>query len=140
MALVKTNNGEIPKTLSDMMDQFFAEANLTKSTSFRPDMDLVENEKAYQVEVMLPGFQKSEIDVENAGQSLRISGSKNVDEEEERHKTYHLKESPNGNFERIIEIPEDGDLTKTEAEFDNGVLSITIPKHKSNNGKQIEIK
>ncbi len=138
MALVKSNGQEIPRTLTDVMDQVFNEGALANGTGFRPDMDLYETKTTYEVEVMLPGLRKSDIDVETTGQSLRISGRREY--EADKDVTYHLREGFNGYFERIIEIPQDGDLEGVSAQFDQGILFITVPKQEQNAGKQIEIR
>jgi HSP20 family protein len=139
MTLVKNNEREIPKTFSDMLDHFFAEANLTDGRGFRPVIDLSETNKAYEVDVMLPGLEKSQISLEVTGQGLRVSGKRETTHQE-NDRTYHLKESPTGSFERSIEIPEDGNLEKVEAKFDNGILHITVPKAEKSSGKQIHVR
>lgn len=119
------------------MDQLFSERNLINGTGFRPDMDLYETKSSYEVEVMLPGLRKSDIDLEVTGQSLRISGRR--EQEGDKDVTYHLREGSSGYFERMIEIPEDGNLEEIEARFENGILFVTIQKHEKNSGKQIGI-
>ena len=139
MALVKSNGQEIPRTLTDVMDQVFNEGTLAGGTGFRPDMDLYETKTTYEVEVMLPGLQKSDIDVEVTGQSLRVSGRREY--EDEKDVTYHLREGFNGYFERILEIPQDGQLQEVSARFDQGILFITVPKQEQHSsGKQIELR
>jgi HSP20 family protein len=139
MVLTKNNEKEIPKTFSDMLDHFFAEANLPESRGFRPVVDLSETSKAYEIQAMLPGLEKSQIDLEVSGNGVRISGKREVGNQE-KDRTFHLKESPSGNFERHIEIPEDGDLEKVEARFENGILHVHIPKSEKGSGKQIQVK
>jgi HSP20 family protein len=139
MVLAKNNEKEIPKTFSDMLDHFFAEANLPESRTFRPVVDLSETNKAYEIQAMLPGLEKSEIDLEVTGNGVRISGKREL-KNEEKDRRFHLKESPTGNFERHIEIPEDGNLEKVEAKFENGILNVHIPKAEKGSGKQIQVK
>lgn len=141
MVLLRASEPQFPSRFSDVLDQFFDQANrLTNASSFVPSVDLSETEKSYEVEAHLPGMKKDEINVEVDQHTLKVSGEKKR-EDEDKQKTYHRIETEYGYFERQLEIPEDGDLDKIDAKYENGILQLSIPKtQKKENAKQIDIK
>jgi HSP20 family protein len=61
------------------------------------------------------------------GSSLVIKGEK-TEEKETKEKDYHVRERRFGSFHRIIPLPEGVDIEKAKAEYEKGVLHVTIPK------------
>lgn len=92
-----------------------------------PAVDVVETEKAFEVTAEAPGMTEKDITVELVNGDLRIRGE-HKEEKEEKHKDYYLSERRHGSFERRFRVPEGVDAEKIEAEFKNGLLSITLPK------------
>ncbi len=141
MALLRTNETNFPGRLSDVLDQFFEEANRSSNGgSFVPSVDLSETDKSYEVETHLPGMKKDDINVEVDGNTLKITGEKQRNKED-KEKAFHRIESEYGHFRRELQIPEDGDFESIEAKYENGVLHLSIPKSKKKeNTKKIDIK
>ena len=138
MALVRANEPEFPRRFSDVLDRFFNE--VTDGGGFTPTVDLSETDKSYEIEANLPGLKKKDINLEVDGSTLRISGEK-YREDKDKGKTYHLTETEYGYFERALEIPEDADMDNIEAKYNDGILTVSIPKSKEKQkGKQIDIK
>ena len=105
-----------------------------------PAVDVVENEKAYEIKAEMPGMDEKNIEVKVANGNLTIKGEKL--EEKEEKKDYCLQERKFGSFERSFGIPEGVDTDKIEAAFKNGVLSVTLPKklEAQTPAKNIEVK
>jgi HSP20 family protein len=92
-----------------------------------PAVDIVDNEKAYEITAELPGMDESNIDVKFSDGTLTIKGEKR-DEKEEKKKDYYLSERRYGSFQRSFGVPDSVDADKIEASFKNGVLTVTLPK------------
>lgn len=92
-----------------------------------PAVDVVETEKGYEVSAELPGMDEKNIEVKFADGILTIKGEKHA-EKEEKKKDYYLSERSFGSFLRSFQVPEGVDSEKIEANFKNGVLTVTLPK------------
>jgi HSP20 family protein len=92
-----------------------------------PAVDVVDKDKAYEITAELPGMDESNIDVKYANGTLTIKGEKK-DEKEEKKKDYYLSERHYGSFQRSFGVPDGVDADKIEANFKNGVLTVTLPK------------
>lgn len=92
-----------------------------------PAVDVIDDEKAYRVIAELPGLTDKNIEVTKDGDLLTIKGEKK-EEHEEKEKGYFLSERHFGSVERSLRLPEGIDDSKIEAKFENGVLTVTLPK------------
>jgi HSP20 family protein len=92
-----------------------------------PAVDIVDTDKAYEITAELPGMDESNIDVKFSDGTLTIKGEKR-DEKEEKKKGDYLSERRYGSFQRSFGVPDGVDEDKIEANFKNGVLTVTLPK------------
>jgi len=92
-----------------------------------PAMDMTEKENAYEVTAELPGMAESDVEVKLSNGNLSIKGEKR-EEKEEKDKERHVSERSYGAFHRLFRLPDDVDADGIEAEFSNGVLTVTLPK------------
>jgi HSP20 family protein len=92
-----------------------------------PVVDVVEKEKEFQITAELPGLSEKDVEVVVADEILTIKGEKK-EEKEEKAKNYYLSERRYGAFQRSFQIPTGVDADKIEAGFQNGVLTLTLPK------------
>ena len=108
---------------------------------FVPAVNTREADDAYYLEVDLPGVKKEDIHIDIEDNALRISGERKL-EEERKDEDFYRVESVYGKFERVFSLPEDVDASKIEAEMEDGVLNIKIPKKQTveQAPKKIEIK
>jgi len=107
---------------------------------FRPNINTRETEDNYHIEVELPGVKKENVDIQVDGNVLTISGERKI-RQEVKEEDYHRIESRYGTFSRSFTLPEKVDIANIQAEFENGVLEVVIPKLKiDTSSKKIEIK
>ncbi len=106
---------------------------------FVPKVDVKEEEKDIIVSAELPGMDQKDIDVTVTNDSIRISGEKKHEKEEEE-KGYYRHETFRGSFDRVIDLPAEVDENKAEAEFSKGVLTIRLPKSEEAQAKRKKIK
>lgn len=96
--------------------------------AFNPALNVAETDSSFEATMELPGLSQDDIEVTLTRNTLTVTGEKR-DEEEERNKNYVRRERSYGYFRRTIPLPADSvDSEKIEAEFDRGVLKITMPK------------
>lgn len=92
-----------------------------------PRADISETDNALEVSVELPGLEQNDVDVSLTDTALIIKGEKKSERDENRT-GYHLSERSYGSFYRTIPLPSGVDTDKVNAEFKNGVLTVTLPK------------
>ena len=108
--------------------------------AFTPSVNTREDEKAYYIEVDLPGVKKEDIKVDIKDNTLTISGERKF-KDEVKEDDYYKIETSIGKFSRTFTLPEDADVENIDAKSENGVLDIVIPKVKKEESvKTIEVK
>lgn len=119
---------------SDPMSKAFF--NYAPNDTWKPSVNLYENDSSYLVCVDLAGVDRSEIDVTVEDQVLRIRGTRAVPTPEEiadvqrKRIRIHLMEIDHGNFSRDVELPENVHRDRISAAHRNGMLWIELPKIK----------
>jgi len=133
---------DIERKISSMLEfeNKLVPASAQAENIWMPAVNEKEDEKAYYVEVDLPGVKKEDINVEVKDNMLIVSGERKF-KKEENDKGYKRVESLFGRFERRFTLPADADADKIEASVEDGVLKITIPKvEQQENVKKIAVK
>ena len=142
MKLVRYNQLEpqMPATFSGLLDRFFQDSFGPSIKQFSPSVDISEDEKAYEIHVAVPGVKKSDFKIDLTDGKLTISGERKFEEKKEG-KNFHSIETQYGSFTRSFFIPEDVIEEKVEANYEDGVLKLTLPKkEKKVNKATIEVK
>jgi HSP20 family protein len=96
-------------------------------TGFSPRVDVSESDTAVKVRAELPGMKKEEIEVSLHGDYITLKGEKKSETKTEKEGV-HLEERLHGVFERKIPVPVPIQADKVEAAYEQGVLTITLPK------------
>lgn len=130
-------------TLREAMDRLFDDAFTRPinmgSVSTMPAIDMYQNEDDLIVKASLPGLTKDDVDITVTENILTLRGEYKTDEDD-AGKSYHIREQRHGIFERSIGLPTDVEVDKAKAEFEHGVLTITLPKAEAVKPKLISIK
>jgi HSP20 family protein len=103
-----------------------------------PAMDLVEEGDHFVLRADLPGVSENNVNVELEDHVLTISGER-TSEDEERKEGYYRLERASGRFSRSLTLPEGIDPEGVEAKFDNGVLTVRIPKPQQRKPRRVAI-
>ncbi|WP_238006757.1 Hsp20/alpha crystallin family protein [Dactylosporangium sp. AC04546] len=106
------------------------------AAALRPPVDIEETEQAYVVDVDLPNVSPERIELQMRGEELRISGTF---EERERSGVMRRQNRQTGEFEYLVDLPNDIDGDRVEAAYDNGVLTVTVARARSAQPRRIEI-
>ncbi len=131
-------------TLQDRMNRLFRESfsegrdeSLTTST-FAPAVDVYEDEHKVTLKVEVPGIEEKDIDVRIENNTLTVHGERKI-EKEEKEENYRRVERQYGAFTRTFTLPSTVDSEKVAADYDKGVLKITLPKKAEAKPKQIKV-
>ena len=100
-----------------------------------PQMDVRETDKEIVVEAELPGIDEKDVSLALQDGVLTIRGEKKHEHDEERE-NYRMMERRYGSFQRSLRLPDTVDEDRVEARFDNGVLTVSLPKRPEAIGKQ----
>jgi HSP20 family protein len=145
--LTRWEPGREMMTLREAMDRLFDDAftrpfSLDRnggSTWSSPAIDMYQTDNEVVVKAALPGIKADEVQINVTGDILTIKGE-TKHEEEKKDKSWHIREQRWGAFERSIRLPTGVVSDKAKADFDNGILTITLPKSEEVKPKTITVK
>ncbi len=135
--LFNDRNTSTQTRFSDLLDEVMEDAFSWGNRSFVPELNVYETEEEFEITLALPGMSKDDIEINMKGNRIVIRGERKFEEEDERK--YHRIESGFGSFERTLPLPDTIDEENINATYENGVLTITVPKLKEATGKKIEV-
>jgi len=126
-------------TLDRVFDQAFGSS--LGSRVWVPAMDVAERKDAYVVQAELPGLSPDQVDLSFEKNVLTIRGTKpaSFDTSTDGELRIYAAERVSGSFERSVRLPEFVDADRITASFDNGVLTVTVPKAEAAQPRKISI-
>ena len=135
----------VPKFFENM-DEFYKPwnewFNFPNRMSTVPAVNILETDKEFQVELAAPGMKKDDFKIDLAGNILTI-GAEIEDTKEEKDEKYTRKEYNYSSFSRSFTLPEDVNMEKIEAIYQDGLLKLMLPKRsdsKMSTSKKISVK
>jgi HSP20 family protein len=144
--LIRWEPGREMVSLRDAMDRLFNDAFThpwsSASGGLRgsmPPIDMWQDNNAVMVKASLPGLKASDVQISVTGDMLTLRGEYKQ-QEEHKDESYHLRENVYGSFERSILLPTAVEADKAKAEFEDGILTITLPKSEQAKPKSITVK
>ena len=102
-------------------------------------VDMFETEHDFQLKVAVPGIKPEQIEVTLTGDVLTIRGE-TQEEQEHKEASWHRHEWRYGKFERNITLPTAVNADAIEAKYDNGVLTLRVPKAEAVKPKRLQVK
>jgi HSP20 family protein len=133
MSLIRYNSALNDFTLTsfnNLIDRFFNDTLARSggsSYSFVPRVDVLEDEKAFEIHVAVPGMNKEDFKIDLNDNYLTISGERKFTREKKEN-NFHSVETQFGTFSRSFTLPENVDVNKINAKYVNGILEVNIPK------------
>jgi HSP20 family protein len=100
-------------------------------------IDVIEEDGSYVIEMIVPGLEPDELEIEIVEKTIDIQGEFKAAEEDVN---YLRRERPTGKFRRVIRLPKLLDMEKSEADLKKGVLSLRVPVAEEALPKTIKIK
>ena len=130
-------------TLREAMNQLFDDSFTRpvgiSASSAIPAIDMYEESDQVVVKAALPGLKAEDVQISVTSDLLSLRGEfKNG--VEPKNATYHIHESRFGVFERAMRLPTEVQTDKAKADFENGILTITLPKAEAVKPRSISIK
>jgi len=131
---------DLQREVDSIFDQFFGRgSDDDTSTVWAPRTDLSETDDAFRIRLDVPGMRKDDIAINLQNNTLTVSGERSSERQEDGEE-YVRVERAFGNFHRTFTLPDAVDPDRVEATYDEGVLTINVPKTEKSTRRQIEIK
>ncbi len=129
----------LQREVDSIFDQFFNRSgDDSTSTVWAPRTDLSETDDAFRIRLDVPGMTKEDITINLQNNTLTVSGERTTERKEEDEE-YVRVERAFGNFHRTFTLPDAVDPESVEAAYEDGVLTINVPKTEESTRRQIEI-
>lgn len=144
MLLAKRNypTSGVSRFYNSLLDDFFNDPFLDSERSepvhWVPRVEVEENEDEYVMNLEVPGMKKKDIDISVRDNVIMISGEKKERIHKKDSQT-HLNEICYGKFSRSFQLPNNVDADKIKGNWEDGILSIEIPKTEVAKPRKIEI-
>ncbi|MFZ0805229.1 MAG: Hsp20/alpha crystallin family protein [Candidatus Sulfotelmatobacter sp.] len=132
-------------TLQDRINRVFRDSYASgdrdealTTSSFAPAVDVYEDEHKVVLKIEVPGIEEKDIDVRVENNTLTVHGERKI-EKEEKEENYRRVERQYGSFTRTFTLPPTVDAENVSANYDKGVLNISLPKKAEAKPKQIKV-
>jgi HSP20 family protein len=128
------------RQFEDRIDRIFERAiGRDRQSPWMPPMDVYETDEKLVVSVELPGLAADDVEVQVEDATLTVNGKREFSTEvNEEH--YHRIERRYGEFSRAVALPPHVDASKVDARFDDGVLTVEVPKIEKAKPTKIKVK
>lgn len=123
-------DGFVPTTFNHLVDRFFNESlgrSGGSAYSFVPRVDIIEDQKAFEIHLAVPGMSKEDFKIDLKDNQLTVSGERKFSTESEG-RNYRTVETQFGAFSKTFVLPENVNAEKIEAKYNNGMLELLVPK------------
>jgi len=122
-----------------LQDSFVRPGGSSTATGFAAlPLDISETEDAFVVKASLPGIKPDDVQITVHGDTLTIRGESKA-EEEKKGEHWHLRERRVGTFQRSVALATPVNPDRAQAQYDHGVLILTLPKSEAAKPRQIKI-
>lgn len=145
MALIRWTPGRnllgIQDEMNRLFDNVFDAPRRTADTDvvhWTPRVNVEEMNEKFEISAELPGLKKDDVKIEVKDHVLTFTGEKKM-QQDKKEKNVHLYERAYGKFCRTFTLPDNVDVDKIEAAFQDGVLRIDVPKTEEAKPRQIAV-
>ena len=137
---------DLQREMNRLFDDFFSDSPLAlrrdernvAAAGFEPRIDVSESGKEVKISAELPGMDEKNVSVELDDSIVTIRGEKREEKSEEGENWYR-REQTHGSFHRSVPLPASVDSTRAKAKFKKGVLTVTLPKKKSDRPQRTSV-
>ena len=124
--------------LTQRMDRAFGSAVNGQVARLAPPIDVHEDEQGLELVLDLPGVRPEDIQIEAENNTLSVQAQRKYSRTEGR--TAHRVERAYGTFSRTFSVPSKYDLTKVEADFDHGTLTLRVPRSEAAQKRTVQVR
>ena len=130
-----------PNLLDEVFGEFFAPETATPGTrSGAVPMNVAERSDAFVLSFELPGVRPEDANVQVDGDQLVVTAERKFDREKTGGLEFRRVEHRYGSFARTVVLPKDVRFDAIDAQFRDGVLTVTVPKAEPSQARKIEIR
>lgn len=145
MAIIRWDPFRDMVTLREKMNRMFEDVfsgrsedkELTAGT-WAPSVDIFETENELVMTAEIPGIEEKDVEIKVEDNTLSIRGERKF-EKETKEENYHRIERSHGSFYRAFTLPSSVDPERIQAEQENGVLKISMPKRQELKPRKVKI-
>lgn len=145
-SLSRTRNrslNDLQREIDRVFGRFFPsrdgdEGSSSEQAVWAPRTDLVETDESYRIDLDVPGMSRDDLNINYQDNQLTVSGERTSDRTDEGEKYVRVERSF-GHFYRSFTLPRTVSADDIRASYENGVLSITVPKTEEVKPRQIDI-
>jgi HSP20 family protein len=130
--------------LQDRVNRVFQEANSGQreegiaTSSFVPPVDIYETEHNIVLKLEVPGVEQKDLDIRIENNTITVRGERKF-EQEVKEENFHRVERRYGSFQRSFSLPNTVNTENVSADYENGVLKVTLAKRAEAKPKQIKV-
>lgn len=136
---VRSLQSEVNRLFEDLFPWRGDAEETSETMLWSPAMDVSETDDMYRLRLDLPGVRREDVKINTEGNRLTISGERHREKKEENRDFLRVERSA-GSFYRSMTLPAGIDADQAKASFDNGVLTVNIPKIEKRKAKEIQIR
>src|ERR1700752_405779 len=145
MSIVRYDPFRDLRTLQEKVNRLFP-TNLTRAFddegigrgAWAPSVDIYENKDQIVLEAELPGMKQEDFDLSIANNVITLRGERKFEKTDETD-NYHRVERSYGSFTRSFTLPQTVSAEGASAEYNNGVLRVTLPKREETKSRRIQV-
>jgi HSP20 family protein len=134
---LRTLQEEVNRLFSTNLTRSFGEESIARG-AWSPSVDIYENKDQIVLEAELPGMRREDFDLSIENNVITLRGEREFEKKEESD-NYHRVERSYGAFTRSFTLPHTVSADGATAEYQNGVLRVTLPKREETKARRIEI-
>ncbi len=132
-------HGRLDSVFNDVLGRDWGGEEGLAAGAWIPQVDVFETPTSIVLKADLPEVKKADVDISIQNNTLTLKGERKMEPESKERQVYRLERSY-GTFSRSFSLPPTVDTERVEAEFADGVLTLTLPKREENKPKQIKVK
>ena len=135
---LRTLQEEVNRLFSTNLTRAFGDEGIGRG-AWAPSVDIYENKDQIVLEAELPGMKQEEFDLSIENNVITLRGERKFEKTDETD-SYHRVERSYGGFTRSFTLPQTVSAEGATAEYNNGVLRVTLPKREETKARRIEVK
>ena len=145
MAIIRWDPFRDMVTLRERMNKLFEDMAASRgeekdlaTSSWAPAVDIYETESEVVLTAEIPGIEEKDVEIKVEDNTLTLRGERKF-EKETKEENYHRIERAYGSFFRSFTLPNYVDQDKIEAEHENGILKVRMPKRAELKPRKVKI-
>jgi HSP20 family protein len=135
---LRSFQNEFNRVFGSALPRLFGSEEGALGGNWAPNVDISEDDNAIVLEADLPGLKAGDFNLSIENYRLTLSGERKFENETKRD-NYHRVERSYGSFTRTFTLPNTVNVEEVKADFNDGVLRVTLPKREEVKARQINV-